>query len=368
MLIEFRVENHRSLRDEQAISMAASRIGTSDDPRLRKVESYSQPLLPVAVIYGANASGKSNVLSALGFMQSAVTCSHRFWNPKGEIPRTPFAWGENRAEDTTLEVMFLTKGIRYSYGFSVDNAEVVEEWLFAWPSGYKQKWFTRDRDKFRFSEHLKGPNESVRELTRTNSLYLSAAAQNNHRMLSDAYAWFDNMDLVNVSTPIDDNRPPKYHGLAHQRQVQLKHVANDENSWLDLEQESAGTRKLLNLSSPIVQSLSTGSTLVVDELEASLHPHIGQAIVEIFNDPVSNPHDAQLIFTTHDTNLLGTTLEEPVLRRDQIWFTEKDNEGATTLYPLTDYKPRKAENLERGYLQGRYGAVPFIGDVTRITQ
>ncbi len=108
--------------------------------------------------------------------------------------------------------------------------------------------------------------------------------------------------------------------------------------------------------------------MLVDELESSLHPSLGLAIVKMFNSPKTNPKNAQILFTTHDTNLLGTTLGEPPLRRDQVWFTEKDKEGASKLYPLTDYKPRKAENLERGYLQGRYGAIPFLGDIAWITE
>lgn len=108
--------------------------------------------------------------------------------------------------------------------------------------------------------------------------------------------------------------------------------------------------------------------MLVDELESSLHPSLGLAIVKMFNSPKRNPRNAQIVFTTHDTNLLGTTLGEPPLRRDQVWFTEKDKEGASKLYPLTDYKPRMAENLERGYLQGRYGAIPFLGDIAWITE
>jgi AAA15 family ATPase/GTPase len=130
---------------------------------------------------------------------------------------------------------------------------------------------------------------------------------------------------------------------------------------LPLEDESRGTQTLFRLALPILQTIEEGGILLVDELEASLHPKLAQEIVRQFNDPAANPRNAQLIFTTHDTNLLGTTMGEPALRRDQVWLTEKNNEGATVLYPLTDYKPRKAENLERGYIQGRFGAIPFLG-------
>ncbi len=129
-----------------------------------------------------------------------------------------------------------------------------------------------------------------------------------------------------------------------------------------MEQESQGTQTLFRIGMPILEAIETGSVLLVDELESSLHPALAREIVRQFNDLASNPHKAQLIFTTHDTNLLGDMLGDPVVKRDQIWLTEKDNQGATVLYPLTDYKPRDAENLERGYLQGRYGAIPFLGN------
>ena len=119
---------------------------------------------------------------------------------------------------------------------------------------------------------------------------------------------------------------------------------------------------MFSLALPILEVLHEGGVLIIDELERSLHPSLARDLVRFFNDPRTNPRNAQIIFTTHDTNLLGTTIGEPALRRDQVWLTEKDTEGATVLYPLTDYKPRKAENLERGYLQGRYGAIPFLGD------
>jgi AAA15 family ATPase/GTPase len=137
-----------------------------------------------------------------------------------------------------------------------------------------------------------------------------------------------------------------------------------EEAWLPLEEESAGTRALFRLGPAIIGALQSGRVLAIDELEASLHPLMAIQLVNQFNDPATNPHHAQLLFTTHDTSLFGRTVGEPPLRRDQIWLTEKGADGATTLYPLTDYKPRKAENLERGYLQGRYGAVPFLGDLT----
>jgi hypothetical protein len=142
----------------------------------------------------------------------------------------------------------------------------------------------------------------------------------------------------------------------------LKHQSDSDDAWLPLKEESQGTRTLFHMALPILRVIQGGGSLLIDELERGLHPALAQQIIRQFNDPEANPKNAQLIFATHDTNLLGNALGEPVLRRDQVWLTEKDAEGATVLYPLTDYKPRKAENLERGYLQGRYGAIPFLGD------
>jgi AAA15 family ATPase/GTPase len=144
--------------------------------------------------------------------------------------------------------------------------------------------------------------------------------------------------------------------------VELCHQAGaGDKAWLPLEEESQGTQTLFQLAGPMVEALQQGGVLVVDELERSLHPNLALAVVRLFNDPTLNPRHAQLIFSTHDTALIGTTLGQPALRRDQVWLTEKGPEGSTQLIALTDYQPRKMENLERGYLQGRYGAVPVLG-------
>jgi AAA15 family ATPase/GTPase len=145
--------------------------------------------------------------------------------------------------------------------------------------------------------------------------------------------------------------------------VSFRHKGADDEgrSWLPLEAESSGTNRMLEIATRIVPVLRHGGLLCVDELEASLHPMLALEVLRTFHDPNRNPRRAQLLFTTHDTNLLGNVAAEPLLGRDQVWFTEKDDEGATHLYPLTDFHSRGAENIERGYLQGRYGAVPFLG-------
>lgn len=147
-------------------------------------------------------------------------------------------------------------------------------------------------------------------------------------------------------------------------EIEFRHRTTQRKAaWLPLRLQSMGTRALIELAPRVTRALRNGTLLCVDELEGSLHPTAASAVLNLFQNRAQNPKGAQLLFTTHDTNLLGNMLGEPALRRDQIWFTEKDADGATHLYPMTDFEPRPPENLERGYLQGRYGAIPFIGEL-----
>ena len=415
MLIEFRVENHRSLRDEQSLTMETGRVGDEADSRPRSVSGHSESLLPVVALYGANASGKTNVLNALVFMREAVLFSFNLWPPDQGVPRNQFAWGSKRDAPSLFEVTVLIDSVRHQYGFVVTDDSILEEWLFAWPNGKKQIWFTRAGSVYSFGDNLKGDNKVVEGITRPNALFLSTAVQFKHPQLQAIYSWFRAMRPINVGEPysathteqtiarmfeptgqqslfddetmeeplserflallrnadlgivglrVEKSEPTEKSRRPVRVRFHLKHQSDADDAWLPLEQESKGTRTLFRFAVPILEVIRAGGVLLCDELEASLHPSLAQQIVLQFNDPKTNPHNAQLIFTTHDTNLLGTTLGEPALRRDQVWLTEKDDQGATVLYPLTDYKPRKAENLERGYIQGRYGAIPFLGDFT----
>jgi uncharacterized protein len=435
MLLEFRIENHRSIREEQVLSMEAANIGDANDPRPRIIVGHDKPILPVVALYGANASGKSNVLDAIKFMIDAINDSQRLWPPENETPHNPFLWDGFSSKPSLYEIAFLHKQVRYEYGFVLDQKSFVEEWLYAWPNGHKQMWFEREANAFNFGEHLKGENKLCQQITRSNSLLLSAAAQNNHQQLTPLYAALHSFTNLNPSqnfklvnglntfelarmlheeqtrglqrmlfesekkantifsldeaslktmvldlwrladfgvtdfyvhevNPVEQERPGLRASTRRMRIV-FQHRSGNLESGLPLEEESKGTRTFVELTLPILKALRTGSLLIIDELEASLHPLLAKKVVEIFNNPETNPKNAQLIFSTHDTNLLGTTLGEPALRRDQVWFTEKNEQGATHLYPLTDYKPRNVENLERGYLQGRYGAIPFLGDFSQ---
>lgn len=423
MLIRFRASNFRSLRDEVELSMVAGSF-EEDAGSLVPCEALGCSLLRVAAIYGANAAGKSNVLAAMEFMSRAVLDSHRAWRPDGPIPRQPFLLDPERAREPSLfEVEFLLEGVRYRYGFRLDSQRILAEWLHAFPNRRSQLWFSRDADSwpvFTFGKRLRGKHRTIEPLTRKNSLFLSVAAENNHPALLPIYSWltahfalpgtakreaFRDLSLALlqdqrhrslllrflkdadlgirdwvVSEREFDHRTVLEHmeqlrneirlGIPAPRDedywnqapftIELKHEASagSEGVMLPFQEESLGTQAWFAVSGLSLAALDSGAVLTLDELDTSLHPHLALQVIQIFQDPRRNPKNAQLVFNTHDTNLLGS------LRRDQIWFVEKDSAGATHLYPLTDFRPRKGENLERGYLQGRYGAVPFPGDLS----
>lgn len=383
-------------------------------------------VLPAVAIYGANASGKTNVIRAMEFLAGCVRSSHKDWSADGPVPRTPFALdGKSQGAETRLEVDFQLGGVEYNYGFALDNERILAEWLNAYPRGRKQTWFDRRvGGPIAFGKHLSGENRTIEALTRKNSLFLSAAAQNDHKLLLPIYSWLANAwqfvigdrdgllrltaalcqreprfqariaamvsaadvgirDVVirskrglepnneatagrlvgRVGNPRSLMRPgflsafgPSEIRLREEHEFSFVHDAVSVEKEFPAELESHGTRSYVALLGPVVLALEQGGVLWVDELEASLHSLLARQIVTLFQDPKRNPKGAQLIFSTHDTNILTAD----VLRRDQIWFTEKDKRGATHLYPLTDFKPRRFENLENGYLQGRYGAIPFL--------
>lgn len=418
MIIRFSMENFHSIREKQELTLVSSSLKDRSDS-LITTDQVPHHLLPVAAIYGANASGKTNVLRALNFLSRAVANSHRRWNPNSGVPHDPFVLGDSRDKPSTFEVEFIQKDIRYRYGFVANSEIFCEEWLYAYPNGKQQEWFYRTEipeKKFTFSRNLPGEKtRSIVELTRPNSLYLSAAAQNNHEALLPIYDFLvrdihfsitrsssertQNMcsdekhrekllsllraadlgieDLRTEETEMDertkkivsgffsaikDAMPPDTQAPdvpTKQTEIFFRHRgAGETSAELSLEDESDGTQAYFSLLGPVINALDSGGVLCVDGLESNLHPLLALELVRAFSNRERNPHGAQMIFNTHDTNLLKSSL----LRRDQIWFTEKDSAGATHLYPLSDFRARKGENLERGYLQGRYGAVPFIDD------
>lgn len=412
MLLRFRVANHRSVRADHELSLVATEFndGTARTTGVR-AEGREIGVLPVAGIFGANASGKSNLMDGLRAMREAVRSSLAEWAQDAGVPREPFALDLSARHDTTLFEVDLLLGepsVRYTYGFELSDERVEAEWLHAYPHGRRQVWFDREANRavggeFMFpGDGLRGGKKLAR-FTRPNSLFLTVAASLNHKQLSEIHHWFLN-DLW-IYTPSGDATSwagqtrrlltdPRYEdryrreiesllrvadlgviglridpSLDAEHQVRLLHRSGTgEPVSLDLaRQESMGTRAWFGFLGPLLNVLEHGSVLLVDELDASLHPMLAAEVIRLFQDPVANPRGAQLIFTTHDATLLGNSLVDRPLDRDQVWFTAKRQTGETELYPLIDAKPRREENLERGYLRGRYGGVPRVtsGELAR---
>jgi hypothetical protein len=413
MLLRFRVANHRSIRDEHELSLIGTEFneGTARETPLR---SKGRPvtMLPVLGVFGANASGKSNLLDAFRFMKDAVRGSFADWaKSPGVVPREPFKLDPACREATTLFEVDLLLGhepVRYTYGFELSDERVEAEWLHAYPHGKRNIWFDREagradegEDEFLFKgSGFKGRRDDLVALTRPNALFLSVGATLNDPQLAAVHRWFvDNLWLVMPGVDVaartewtqglltDPRRAVDYRdrivrllsvadlGLTgidvdhNTRQVRLHHRApgGEEISMDFVTEESMGTHAWFAFLGPLLVVLDSGATLLVDELDSSLHPTLAAEVVRLFQDPESNPRGSQLIFTTHDATLLGNAVLDRPLDRDQVWFAAKRRSGETELYALIDAKPRKEENLERGYLRGRYGGVPRItaGEVSR---
>ena len=403
MLLRFAVSNHLSIRDRQELSLVASSLSGPEDGLIECVLSPSGSVLPTVVIYGANASGKSNLVGALETMRRMVLSSHREGKPDGGVlGRQHFRLdGACAAAPSLFEVDFVLGGVRHHYGFKATDNAFVGEWLLDYPLGRPRTLFERDRGEFRFGRGLKGRNRLIADLTRENSLFLSAAAQHGHEKLTSVFSYFLNVNGVTgqaISGRVESNflsngeldqRVLNFLGKAdtgivdyrlrveelaederelmsklsrlgvqtppdRMSSIELAHRGLEDDVYLELEHESAGTRRLLVILARLFEALDTGTPLVVDELDLSLHTQASQALLGLFCARRTNRSGAQLIATVHDTNLLAA----PFLRRDQVWFTEKTADGATETYPLSDIRTRKGDNLEKGYLQKRYGAAP----------
>lgn len=412
MLLRFSVSNHLSLRDSQELLFTTSSLKDKAEGLIACAAAPRGTVLPAVVLFGANASGKSNLVHALKAMQRMVLFSHTRGDASGGVPRHAFKLDASYSDKPSrFEIDFVHQGVRYHYGFEADDTAFLSEWLYAIPKSHRRLMFEREGNDFRFGRELKGQNNTIAGLTRSNSLYLSAAAQNRHEQISSLYEyirsmncymsigsdseyWLRNNEIDTrvieflgkldtgicdyqrreephempraalqealrelADTPIDLNLSGK------QVTVELAHRSRDGKPvYLNLGLESAGTRRLLVMLSHAYRALDTGTPLVIDELDMSLHTLAGAAVLQLFCSPETNPKGAQLVATVHDTNLMGWS----GLRRDQIWFTEKDEDGATLLYPLTDIRTRRSDNLEKGYLQGRYGAVPFDDPISAL--
>lgn len=398
MLVNFTFKNFRSFRDEMTLSMEAASIQELSEA---VVKSCDEELLPVAVMYGANSSGKSNVLKALKAMRDVLLNSVKL-NPKDKLDAEPFCLDLTSAEQpTSFEIQFTLNGSKFRYGFDYTANEILAEWLYEKRVGEREfELFLRSGNEFKISKTRFAEGNGKQDATPSNRLFVSLVAQLNGKLSQSILDWFSSIEYISGM----DGK--EYAGktlemlfLNKQGATEIKQLFTETNlgfNELDIElddsvamkmkaesvhnlydadgtmvgvrtfstdkMESEGTKKMIEIAGPLVDAILSGKILVVDELDAKLHPFLTRKIIGLFMDREINRNGAQLIFATHDTNLLNLQY----LRRDQIWFTEKDKTDSTELYSLVEFrddagnKVRNDRNIEKDYINGRYGAIPFM--------
>ena len=417
MLIEFSVANFMSLKERQTFSMVAAKSTELDDTHTFTAPMSSGKnikLLRSAAIYGANAAGKTNLVDAIHTMSEVVTKSALEKNRGDPLPVKPFMLdSKTRNAPCEFEIHLIIKGVRYQYGFSATPERITAEWLTAYPHNRAQHWFSREWlptkkiYEWEFGASLSGEKEVWKNATRDNALFLSTSVQLNSEKLQPLYDWFkehmisyDKMrgehlslslcnegnkhkvlgflkaadlgidDLhVNETTLTADLFPANVpeqarqailKGLRDKKIYEVTTVHSDRAGQtvdFELSEESDGTRKIFAFAGFWINALENGRLIVIDELHNHLHPELVKYLTQLIHNDTTNPHNAQLVFTTHETGFLNQKL----MRRDQIWFCEKNKNSETTVYPLSDFRPRKGrENLEMGYLSGVYGALPYL--------
>ncbi|NOQ63420.1 MAG: AAA family ATPase [Methyloprofundus sp.] len=420
MLLQFKVNNFCSIKETVIFSMNTA--GNKEIPHSFVTRGYH--LLNSAVIFGANASGKSNVLKAVSFMRELVLNRSKVTQSVDKLPHQPFRLNsETENSSSAFEMIFFKDNAKYRYGFEADSETVYAEWLFVDERGREARLFERDtetellyinKQKFKEGNGVKVPN---------NQLFIWRCDQQDGDISKAILQWFESLNFIDglknesylhVALKQVENDEAKSELLALLQTADLGiddiKIEEQEVSWEQLKdlpieikqffkeaeslttielqtshkkfdkdnqlvgnvvfelgkEESAGTQKFFALSAPILDTLRTGKTLLIDELDASLHPQLSAAFIKLFHNPKYNKHNAQLIFATHDTHLLSSP---ELFEREQIWFTEKDQYGCTDLYSLLEFRKknkgkdiRGSDNLEKHYLQGRFGSTPNLGD------
>ena len=399
MILEFYVSNYLSIKDGLKISFVATSLkdSLSESNDMIALSDTGLTLLRSAVIYGANASGKSNVLKAMAFYRHFITDSFKNSQAGEAIDVENFRLNATSIyEPTTMEATFIVGDFIYRYGFEVDSKVVRSEWLYQRTNKKRAKEieiFYRTEEET--SVHQKSPLllELVnKRMVRDNALLLSAAAQFNEPKAVNILQWMNDIRVIfgneeeklwnQAIKSLDDENLrlritnfAKYADLGIESIVKIDNRIVSNHRQFDDEgretsdvafsfsgNESEGTIKYFSLSYPIIDTLDNGKLLIIDELDSKLHPLLVRKIISLFNSAKTNPKGAQLLFTTHDTFLLSAGM----FRRDQIWFTQKDSFGATEAYSLVEYKVRSNTLFERDYLLGKYGATPIIGEMERI--
>jgi uncharacterized protein len=425
MLLQFSIKNFRTFKDKATLSLIASNYDkdTREDENIYFEENFGLRLLKSAVVYGANASGKSKLFEAFAFIRYFIINSSKESQNGEFINVHPFLLSdETENEPSEFEIIFLYNNVLYRYGFEATKEKIVSEWLYCKPKTKEVELFYREGNNFNTHSRsfVKGGTVAKEGLVRDNALLVSVAAQFNEKTAITIIDWFKKfrtlsglnesgyqgytlgktedpklkakiLELLKAADlgiqdiklqKLDIDSLPK--GMPKElKDKVIKEMLDEKAEFvsdvltthkkfnidkkaIDIvtfsldDDESSGTGKFFALTGPILEVIENGYTLVVDELDSKLHPNLVCKIVSLFNSKELNRKNAQLIFNTHDTNLLSSGL----FRRDQIWFTNKDKFGEAKLYSLANFKSdevRKSEPFEDNYVKGKYGAVPFLG-------
>ena len=412
MLIEFSVKNFLSFKEKTTFSMEAG-IGNENEENIIKINN--ERVLKTTAIYGANASGKTNLVKAFSSAILMIRKSNNRQVGEKLLEMEPFAFDEEtKIKPCEFEFVFYASGIKYIYGFVADKEKVYEEYLYQYLTAKPTRIFERTNcNDYKFLQSDEGKLNTIREKNLDNKLFLSTATTWNYEKTKEPYLWFaSNIDTYTGGMFLTDYALEEYNKAQNeelkkftlkllnkadidikdfiveieekevdnnllmllknlnmptnlmpqkQKDVKIRMIhkfkSNGKEYELNINSESSGTQILFSFAPILKDVFENGKILVIDEIERSLHPNLVEMIISFFNDSETNKGNAQLIFNTHDTNLLSLEL----FRRDQIWFAEKKlEEGATELYPLDDFSVRKTENIQKGYLNGRYGAIPFV--------
>ena len=426
MLVQFSLSNFKTFKEKATLSLVASNYSKEHDAHAQATMEPTPGLrlLKSAVVYGANASGKSKLLEAIRFMKQFVLTSSKNSQTGDQIAVDPFRLcTETEGKPSEFEIVFLLDGVLYRYGFEADKTHIVAEWLYFKPKTKEVELFYREGDDYSLHDRLfpKGKMVVKEKLVRSNALLLSVAAQFNDAKAIAVLAWFERLTVI---APGDSLHLPLYNAGSFERPLVSEKITellmaadtgisevlfnkeaeitkaakglplsygkslqfsdamllapltgnfktghkkydgaklNTSLTHFDMHtDESAGTQKLFQLAGPIVSALQNGSVLVVDELDSQLHHLLTSQLVGLFHSQSVNKTNAQLIFNTHNTTLLGTDF----FRRDQVWFVEKSRFGEARLFSLADFKTnvvRKNDRFEDNYLKGKYGGVPHLG-------
>ncbi len=442
MILQFSVANYRSFKEKATLSLLASNYDkdTRESENVIFNEKFNYRILKSAVIYGANAGGKSKFIEALIFMRHFILMSSKDTQKGDPIAIEPFRLNAESIErGSEFEIVFFLKNNLYRYGFEVDKNKVVAEWLYHKTKTKENELFYRDYQEiiYKTKKFAKLDTLVKENLVRDNALLISVLAQFNDLLAESILDWFKELKVIsglkeegylndtmllskegnqkqriltflkNADIGIDDFKLKKHtfedldiEKMDVPKELKdaivglnsyIKKTMKDENQerfsdvityhkqfdedgkylkdieFSLLEDESSGTRKYFALIGQIIKIIDLGGVLFVDELDSKIHPNLVCKIISIFNSQKLNPNNAQLVFNTHDTNLLSSGL----FRRDQIWFVKKDMFSASKLYSLADFKTdevRKNEAFENNYIRGKYGAIPFLGDFDNIIQ